>query len=198
MSQIITCMKIRHAVVSALKAANIPTVGDKVFSSRDINAWPKEGNFICVYTNSHSFEDQGTSPVIYQAQTTLTVDAIIQGDKVRIIDGHRVVIPIDDQMDEISDLICEALIPSPEPVDGPLYQAVGIKHFVRLQSIDTTFTGDGDMDRGNARLTFVYTWSCVLPNGEAENDYLLNENTLKVKDGDDAKNMVWETDVRNR
>lgn len=197
-ASILTCKKIRHAVVDALKAANIPGIEDKVYPSRDIGAWPKEQNFLCVYTENHSFDDQDTSPVIYKVETTVRVEAIVQKSKVFVKDGQRIRVDIDDQMDDISNFVVHALIPFPEPDAGPLYDAIGVRHFVRLTEIGNTFNGEGESSKGSAKLTFIYTWAVAIPNGEAPNDYLMNENTLKVQGSDDAKNMVWPTDVRNR
>lgn len=187
----LTFRDIRHEFVRIIKAANIPGVTDKVYESRAERGWPAEGPFISVYTNNHSFDDQGTSPVVYEIKTTVIVDIIVQGPVMQVLpNGQREKLGVDDQMDVLTDEVINALLYAPVPSSGPL--KIGVDHFVRLNSVANTLNGQGETDKACQRLTFTVTWECALPDGCPEDGLEVMHNELDTSDGDGKNKMVWE------
>lgn len=186
----LTFMDIRHEFVRLIKAANIPGVLGKVFESRSERGWPAEGPFISVYTNSHSFDDQATSPVIYKVETTVVVDIIVQGPVFQVTASGRTRIDVDDQMDQLSNYVLNSIFYAPAPSSGPLN--IGVDHFVRLSSVSNTLNGEGETPRACQRITFAVTWDCPMPDGGPDMDFQKIHNELDVSGSDGANKMVWE------
>ena len=76
----IDCIKtLRASVVQTLKTADIPGIGQNVFSARQERAWPEESGFICVYTPETNFDDKRTSPRFYYVTGDLVIDVYGRG-----------------------------------------------------------------------------------------------------------------------
>lgn len=180
---------IREAVVAGLKAASITFVGENVYGSRTVNAFPEEGDFICIYTNSNSFDDGDRSPVIYRVTSDFVIDIVVQG--LCSIDDR--VYAIDERMDIITDAVLNVL--AHNSVSGNIYSGLGMKK-VRVSSIQNTLAGDGEMDKGTQRITMSFMWYLPLPNGEAEDEFLEAGNTLNVEGADRSKAIKWITNTR--
>ena len=69
---------LRHAVIDSIVAADVPGIGENVFEARKDDAWPEEGSFAVVYTDSFSFDDQRTSPKTYKCSGNVVVDIVCQ------------------------------------------------------------------------------------------------------------------------
>jgi len=66
--------RIRHKVVEILKKAQIPSVGESVFSQRSIDTDQEELPAINLYTLSESSERENESPKTYQRNLTLEIE----------------------------------------------------------------------------------------------------------------------------
>lgn len=184
-----TLQKIREAVVAALKTASLPGVGTNVFASRTMKAWPEESVFICVYTNDSNFDNGTQSCTNYNVTTELSVEIICQNVAYRKTAHGVEKVSIDDQMDVLSDLVLKTLFHDGMDFNNALN--LDVKNYIKVNSIQNTFSSEGEKVVGSAVVSLSVTWWCEIVSGECEVDCTSIYNELNVRDGDESKKITW-------
>lgn len=158
--------EIRDKIVTALVAAAIPGVDDKVYPTRARRAWPEEGDFICVYTQNSDFDDQDTSPTIYQVDTDVVVQVIVQ----QAPSGQD----LEDRMDEITDKAVRALL-QVHDISGPFD---GTLEWFFLRGIRPTLSAEGEVLKFSQSIIFSGRWRAILPDDVPDAEFLRMGSTL--------------------
>lgn len=158
--------QIRDKITQTLVAASIPGVLSKVFPSRARRAWPEEGDFICVYTQNSDFDDQDTAPTIYQVDTDVVVQVIVQ----QAPTGQD----LEDRMDEITDAVVRALL-QVHDISGPFD---GTLEWFFLRGIRPTMSAEGEALKFSQSVIFSGRWKSILPDEVPDADFLRMGSTL--------------------
>lgn len=188
----LTLTELRSVIVDALKARNILSIGENVFSSRTEAAWVEEGNFICVYTNNNRFDDGDRNPVVYRVTSDVIVDVVVQGETEFVIEGEARKMGIADQMDYITQKVLDTLVM--QKTDDNIYRNLPFKK-IRVESVSNTLAGGGEIDKGAQRISLVYTWYVELPMlGVPDDEFLLAHTRLVADDGTE---MTFDTETRS-
>lgn len=178
--------QIRDKIAQALVAASIPGVLAKVFPSRVRKAWPDEGDFICVYTQNSDFDDQDTAPTIYQVDTDVVVQVIVQ----QALAGQD----LEDRMDEITDDVVRALL-QVHGISGPFDGAL---EWFFLRGIRPTLSAEGEVLKFSQSVVFSGRWKVILPDEVPDADFLRMGSTLGGPDSAPAEDLETNfiTDMR--
>lgn len=185
MARTLSAIKLlRHAVVDAIKSADIEGIGDNVFEARKENAWPEEGCFVVVYTDSSKFDDKRTSPKTYFSSTDVTVDVVCQG----LDDADE---SLNDKLDDLTIALINVLQP-PMPKEG--FFGGLTKRFV-LTSIDNNLSEAGEMNRGCQRIVFNTEFNVTITQGGPSDDFLKSKNSIAMGEGEE-NTQSFVTDMR--
>ena len=174
---------LRHAVVKALKDANVEGIGQNVFEARHESVWPEEGLLAVVYTDSVKLDDKRTSPKEYVVSVNVVVDVICQSESENV----------NDILDDTSVAVITALQP-PMPAGG-FFNGL-TKRFV-VTGIENNLSESGELSRGLQRITFETIFGVPLPVGGPDNDFLRAKNSIRFGD-DEVVKQDFTTDVRSR
>lgn len=172
---------LRHAVVKALKDADIEGIGQNVFEARRESVWPEEGLLAVVYTDSVNLDDKRSSPKEYIVTMNVVVDVICQ----------NVSESINDILDDTTVAVIAALQP-PMPAGG-FFDGL-TKRFV-VSGIENNMSEYGEMNRGLQRITFETMFGVPLPVGGPVNDFLRAKTSIRVGNSDEIK-QDFTTNVR--
>jgi hypothetical protein len=178
--------QIRDKVTQALVAAAIPGVDDKVYSTRARRAWPDEGDFICVYTQNSDFDDQDTNPTIYQVETDVVVQVVVQ----QAPTGQD----LEDRMDEITDKAVRALL-QVHDISGPFD---GTLEWFFLRGIRPTLSAEGEVLKFSQSVIFSGRWKAILPDAVPDADFLRMGSTLGGPDNASVDDLdtIFISDMR--
>lgn len=140
---------IRQAIVDAIIAANIPSVGANVFRSRTKRLEASELPCVVVFALAENISLFNQSPRRYKRTLQVKIEIATQGDD-----------SIDEQIDDIADAI-EAVFAKPEnQFLGQLAESVSLTGF------DSELPTDGERRTGGGALSFdvtYYTEEAVSP-----------------------------------
>lgn len=164
---------LRHAVIDTLVDADIEGIGENVFEARRDDAWPEEGSFAVVYTDSFSLDDQRTSPKTYKVSGNVLVDVVCQD----------ITETVNDTLDIMTERVIEVLQPL-MPKEG-FFGGI-TKRFV-VTGIENNLSSLGEMNRGAQRITFATEFNVTYPIGGPVDDFRKANNTMTVGDGDGNK-----------
>jgi len=165
--------QLRHAVINTIVNANIDGIGENVFEARKDDAWPEEGSFAVVYTDSFSFDDQRTSPKTYKCSGSVVVDVVCQ-----------------DECDSVNDML-DDMTHSVIAVLQPLMPKEGFfggltKRFV-LTGIENNLTALGEMNRGCQRITFSTEFNVTISVGGPADEFISANNEISMGEGSGNK-----------
>ena len=179
----IAIRQFRDAIVHKLKDAQIPTILNKVYSSRARKIWGSEESLILVYTPETEFDDQDTAPIIYGADTVIAVEIVSQGGE-----------ELDDRLDELTQLVVDALI-YPHGSEGPFE---GKLEWIYVKSIGSEFTAGAEVLKGSQTVTFAGMWRAILPAETPVDEFRTMGTDLGPPDDAQAEdlNVNFTTDMR--
>ena len=160
---------LRYAVIDSIVAADVPGIGENVFEARKDDAWPEEGSFAVVYTDSFSFDDQRTSPKTYKCSGNVVVDIVCQ----------EINETANDDLDDMSYAVVVALQPM-MPKEG-FFGGI-TKRFV-LTSIENNLTSHGEMNRGCQRITFSTEFNVTITVGGPTDEFISANNEIAMGEG---------------
>lgn len=192
MSTTLYVKELRDSIVEVLKSAQIPFVSNNIFPCRHNNAFPSEGLYVAVYTDSTNYERLAESHEIYEATTDVTIEVVAQGKVSARVGGQQVILSVEDQLDFITDFVIKALYQTPIPSNGPL--SVDFKHELVLNGTSVTVNGEGEKDKGCQKVSLTCTYECEPPSycGQTISDFETIGNTLSVQGNE---TMHWETEL---
>lgn len=185
------CIKtLRASVVQTLKTADIPGIGQNVFSARQERAWPEESGFICVYTPETNFDDKRTSPRFYYVTGDLVIDVYGRG-AVDDSNDQSEIYDVNDFLDDVAKAVAEAL----QPIERRIGPYSGLVKRLVLKSITNNLSSAGEADRGSQRMVFGVEYAVTITVGGPADDFLKAENTLSMGSGSGNK-IEFDTNVR--
>lgn len=185
------CIKtLRASVVQTLKTADIPGIGQNVFSARQERAWPEESGFICVYTPETNFDDKRTSPRFYYVTGDLVIDVYGRG-AVDDSNDQSEIYDVNDFLDDVAKAVAEAL----QPIERRVGPYSGLVKRLVLKSIANNLSSAGEADRGNQRMVFGIEYAVTITVGGPADDFLKAKNTLSMGSGAGNK-IEFDTNVR--
>lgn len=164
---------LRAAIVAALKAATIPSVGDRVYPSRSRKVWTDEGDVLLVFTQETNSDDEDTAPTIYRNESSVVVQVVAQ--------------ETEDQEDDPSDLsdndqeealearldgIAEDVVVALQPVHDIAGPFGGLVEWLRFRGSRPTLTADGEILRGSRQVLFSAQWRAALPDDTPTAEFL--------------------------
>ena len=160
---------LRHAIIDTLVAAEIDGIGENVFEARREDAWPEEGSFAVVYTDSFKLDDQRTSPKTYKVSGLVLVDVVCQETG----DG------VNDKLDIMTEKVIDVLQPM-MPKEG--FFGGLTKRFV-VTEIENDLSALGEMTRGTQRISFATEFNVTYPLGGPVDYFLKANSTIKMGEG---------------
>ena len=188
----LTCIKdFRHAVVQSLIAADISGIGSNVTASRERKAWPEEKSFIIVTTPSSDFDDRGTRPRFYFAESDLCIDVYARSflQDEQNLDDVDSSSDLNDFLDDTMNSIVSVVEPCPfwkGPYEGLVSKCV-------LKSYNTNLAERTETVRGMARITFRVSYTVKIDRTAPTKDFLRAKNAMSADGGD---NIEFTTNLR--
>ena len=174
MSNTLSAIKeLRHAVVKAIKDAEITGIGDNVFEARREDVWPEEGLLAVVNTDSIKFDDKRTSPTEYIVSVNVVVDVVCQSESGAVNDS-------------LDDTTAEIIYALQQPMPQGGYFGGMTKRFV-VVGVENNLSELGEKNRGLQRITFETVFGVPMPVKIAVDDFQKANNTLVAAPGDGNK-----------
>lgn len=188
----IQLMDIRKYVVSLLKAANIPRIGNSVYPDRSLKFLPDELPAICVYTRQTSFDGKDRQPRWYQGETSLVVESVVRGEY--LPSGETEVQTIADQLNILTQHVLDTVIyvwdaeivPAGQGFNGPFG---GLCDDVILSSIRSSTDQDGEYVIGGEAITFTLEWQTLQPPVEPPDSFDRMGFELKAPEESNAEDL---------
>jgi hypothetical protein len=166
---------LRKKIVEILKDANIPKIGQDVFSQRSVPSDIEGLPVLLVYSKNTSVQRFDESPKRYMESVDITIECVTQ---------HS-----DDELlaDEMDDLALAV-----EKVIEDNFELENICQSVELKSVVQDTEGDGQSPVGSAKVTYTFEilneprTDIVLPGLKTmENNFKMNDNL-----NNDAKDVL--------
>lgn len=159
---------LRKKVTEVLKAANIPYIGEDVYSQRSVPSEKDTLPIILVYSKSESIEEFDNSPKSYRKD----IDIVFE------------IVSVADDDEELADGLDDIVLGVEKAIEEDLFLEENCES-VQLKSIFTTTESNGSNPIGVTRVQ--YTFTLITPaRSEPElpdlntmaNNFVLNDNQI--------------------
>jgi hypothetical protein len=171
--------RIRHKIAEILKTADIPGVGQAVFSQKSIPSDHDELPAILIYQKSESVSRNDESPKVYQRNLSITIE---------IQSTHDDDLKLTDELDDIAQAVEDIIEGSDDLMD--MTHADSKEKL--LNDFDLTETqidldGSGSNPTGSARLTYNFEYYTNEDRPKILHDFKKMESTFSFNKNKDKK-----------
>ncbi len=172
-------IEIRNAIKQRLIDANIPRIGNRIFIDKSLEYFPDELPAISIYTRRSPCDDEDTSPTIYNFETELFVETVVQGEW----NDGGIVWSESDQLSVFSQYVVDALIYVWNIKDGPLD---GECDNILLKGVFSGASSKAERTTKGEVVKFAIQWRDALPNETPDSEFLRAGISFETKEEDHA------------